>query len=172
MIASVHYLYRNGEYYPLDHNPQLLDKCAREAFGGDVLDMIRCYCDTLGEHVAKVKPTFVGHFDLPAKFSTMPETDDRYRTVMADALREIIKICPYIGLNTGAMSRGWRKIPYPADFLLEVVRDHGGRIVLGSDAHNKDHLTFGFDESVMLLKRKDIHSIWVFNGTAFEAQTI
>lgn len=172
IIASVHYLYRNDQYYPLDHNPQLLDKCIGEAFGGDVLDMIRCYCDTLGEHVAKVNPTFVGHFDLIAKFSTMPETDDRYRAIMADALKEIIKLCPYIELNTGAISRGWRKLPYPADFLLDVVRENGGRIVLSSDCHNKDHLTYWFDEAVALLKEKDIRSIWIFNGTGFDPQGI
>lgn len=168
IIASVHYLHRNGQLYPLDHNPQLLDKCIREAFGGDALNMVRCYCDTLGDHVAKVSPTFVGHFDLPAKFSTMPETDDRYQVIMADALKEIIKICPYIELNTGAISRGWRKTPYPADFLLEVVRDNGGRIVLGSDSHSKDHLTCWFDEAVALLKAHGIDCIHVFNGTGFD----
>jgi len=172
VIASVHYLYRNFQYYPLDHNPELLNKCIREAFCGDALDMVRCYCDTLGGHVAKVKPTFVGHFDLPAKFSTMPETDDRYQAIMADTLKEIIKICPYIELNTGAISRGWRETPYPADFLLDIIRDHDGRIVLGSDAHSREYLTFWFDEAVALLKKKDIHNIWVFNGTGFEAQKI
>ena len=172
VIASVHYILRKGKLYPLDHNPQLQDQCVREAFGGQVLDMIRCYCDTLGEHVAKTNPTFVGHFDLPAKFSTLPESDDRYRAIMADSLKEIMKICPYIELNTGAISRGWRKTPYPADFLLDVVRDNGGRIVLGSDAHNKEHLTCWFEEAVELLRSKNIHYIWIFNGTIFEAQTI
>lgn len=172
VIASVHYLYRNNQYYPLDHNPELLDHCVRDAFGGNALDMARCYCDTLGEHVAKTNPTFVGHFDLPAKFSTMPEADERYQTIMADALKEIIRICPYIELNTGAISRGWRKEPYPADFLLDVVRSNGGRIVLGSDSHSKEHLTFWFDEAVDLLKKKNVDTIWVFNGTGFEAQKI
>ena len=172
VIASVHYLYRNNKYYPLDHNPDLLDHCIRDAFDGDTLDMVRCYCNTLGEHVAKTNPTFVGHFDLIAKFSTMPETDERYQTIMADALKEIIKICPYIELNTGAISRGWRQTPYPADFLLDVVRGNGGRIVLSSDSHDKDHLAFWFDEAVDLLKKKNIDSIWVFNGIGFEAQKI
>lgn len=172
IIASVHYLYRDDQYYPLDHNPQLLDKCIREAFGGNALDMVRCYCDTLGEHVAKVGPTFVGHFDLIAKFSTMPETDERYQVIMADKLKEIISICPYIELNTGAISRGWRKLPYPADFLLDVVRDNGGRILLSSDCHDKGHLTYWFDEAVELLKEKKINSIWVFNGNGFDEQSI
>ena len=172
VIASVHYLYRNGQYYSLDHNPQLLDKCIREAFGGEVLDMVRCYCDTLGEHVAKSNPTFVGHFDLIAKFSTVPENDDRYRAVMADSLKEIIKICPYIELNTGAISRGWRKMPYPADFLLDIVRDNGGKILLSSDSHNKDHLTCWFDQAVELLKQEKFSSIWIFNGNGFEEQNI
>ena len=62
-----------------------------------------------------------GHFDVITKFSLMPEADDAYRTIAADALKEVLKICPYIEMNTGAISRGWRKTPYPASYLLDVV---------------------------------------------------
>lgn len=172
IIASVHYVCRNGVYYPLDHAPELQQKCIRDGFGGDVLELARCYCDTLGEHVAKVKPTCVGHFDLLTKFSLMPETDDRYQSIMADGLSQIMKICPYIELNTGAISRGWRETPYPAGFLLELVRDNGGKLVLGSDSHGKDHLTYWFDKAVALVKAHGIDCIHVFNGTGFDPMEI
>lgn len=168
IIASVHYLKVKGVCYPVDHEPWMQRDCIRDGFGGDTLAMLRCYYETLGDHVARVKPTFVGHFDLPAKFSAMPEEADAYRTLLTDAMQEILKLCPYIELNTGAMAKGIRKTPYPAPWLLDTVRDHGGRIVLSSDSHRAEHLTYWFDEAAELLKTHGIHQIYVFNGTGLD----
>lgn len=168
VIASVHYIIKNGVCYPMDHSPAQQQTCMRDAFGGSVLDMAKCYYDLLGEHVARVSPLFVGHFDVITKFSLMPEEDDAYRTIAADALKEVLKLCPYIELNTGAISRGWRKTPYPAAYLLEVVKENGGHLVLGSDSHNMNNLTFHFDESLEILRKAGIDHIAVFNCTGFD----
>ena len=63
-------------------------------FGGDKLAMAKCYYDQLTEHVTRCKPTFVGHFDVITKFSYMPEEDRRYQEIAANALEEVVKICP------------------------------------------------------------------------------
>lgn len=168
VIAGVHYLHAKGEYCSVDHAPEVSERCLRDLFGGSALDMTKCYCDTLLEHVAHCKPTVVGHFDVVNKFGTMPETNDRYRDLMADCLKEVIRVCPYIELNTGAIARGWKQVPYPAEFLLDVLKENGGKIVLGSDAHSATNLTFWFDEAVALLKTKGIECICVFNGNGFD----
>lgn len=171
-IASVHYIKVKGACYPVDHEPWMQADCIREGFGGDVFAMVRAYFDTLGDHVARVRPTFVGHFDLPLKFSALPEELDAYRELAKGAMKEILKLCPYIELNTGAMSKGYRKTPYPAPWLLDTVRENGGRVVLSSDAHRPEHLTFWFDEAAALLKEHGIRQIHVFNGTGFDAAEI
>ena len=171
-LASVHYIIKDGVCHPIDHSPAQQQTCMRDAFGGSVLDMAKCYFDILGEHVAKVKPLFVGHFDVITKFSLMPEEDDAYRAIAADTLKEVLKICPYIEMNSGAISRGWRKTPYPGSYLLEVVKENGGHMVLGSDSHNLNNLTFHFDESVELLRQAGIDHIAVFNGKGFDHVTI
>lgn len=172
VIACVHYLYAKGEYCSVDHMPEVNQRCMRDLFGGSPLDMAKCYCDTMLEHVTRCKPTVVGHFDIVNKFGTMPEEDDSYRNVMADCLKEVIRICPYIELNTGAIAKGWKQVPYPAEFLLDTLKAYGGKVVLGSDAHYASKLTFWFDEAVALLKTKGIESICIFNGNGFDEMPI
>lgn len=172
IIASLHYIIRGGVTYPIDHSPRQQQECIRDAFGGNVLDMAKCYYDMLTEHVIRTNPLFVGHFDVITKFSLMPEEEDAYRQVAETALKEILKHCPYLEMNTGAISRGWRKTPYPAAYLLDAIKEYGGEILLGADSHDKNNLTFHFDESVELLKENGFDHINVFNGTSFDRMAI
>ena len=172
IIASVHYIVSGGVCYPIDHSPKQQKECIRDVFGGDVWAMAAHYFDMLAEHVAKVNPTVVGHFDVITKFSLMPEATDRYRQKAADTLKEIIKICPYVEMNTGAIARGWRTTPYPNGYLLDTIRDNGGEILLSSDSHHKDNLTYWFDEAVALLKNAGFDHISAFNGTGFDKISI
>lgn len=168
VIASVHYIIKDGICYPIDHSlVQQLD-CIQNAFHGDVYAMAQCYFDMLCEHVERIKPTLVGHFDVITKFGQMPEEDERYRSIAQTALKRIIKTCPYIEVNTGAIARGWRKVPYPASYLFETLRVEGGEIVLSSDSHHRDNLIYGFDEAAELLKQAGFDHICVFNGNKFE----
>ena len=172
VIASVHYIIKDGVCHPVDHSLRQQQDCIRYAFGGSVLDMAKCYYDLLCEHVQRTRPTLLGHFDVITKFSIMPESDDRYRQIAEDALKQILRLCPYIELNTGAIARGLRTAPYPSDYMLEVVREEGGSIVLSADAHRAENQTFWFDEAVALLKQKGIDHIAVFNGKGFESVQI
>ena len=168
LIASVHYIVKNGICYPIDHSPEQQQDCIQNAFNGDIFSMVQCYFDMLCEHVERVKPTVVGHFDVIAKFGLMPEEDERYRQIARNALKRIIKTCPYIEVNTGAIARGLRTVPYPNPSLLQVILEEGGEIVLGSDSHNKNNLVFYFDETVKLLKKIGFDHICMFNGHGFD----
>lgn len=172
IIASVHYIIKEGVCHPIDHSPIQQQICIRDAFGGSVLDMAKCYFALLGEHVARVKPLFVGHFDVITKFSLMPEGDDRYRYLAADTLKEVLKVCPYIEMNTGAISRGWREEPYPGSYLLQTLKENGGHILLSSDSHHRDNLTFCFDRCLRILKANGVEHIAQFNGTGFDSRAI
>ena len=172
IIASVHYIKVGSRCWPVDYTPQLQEDCIRQGFGGDPIAMLRGYFDILGAHVSRVKPTFVGHFDLPAKFSALPEETEAYQETARAALKELLRICPFLELNTGAMARGLRSVPYPAPWLLDTLRDCGGKVVLSSDAHSPEHLTFRFDEMTTLLKAHGICQIHFWNGTCFEATEI
>lgn len=171
-LASVHYIVRNGKTYAIDHSLAQQEMCCEEVFGGDKLAMAKCYYDQLVAHVKRCKPTFVGHFDVITKFSYIPEEDPLYQEIAANALEEIVKTCPYIELNTGAIARKCRVTPYPARFLLEKMLSLGAVPVLGSDSHQKENLTFWFDEAVALLKEVGFSHIGRFEGTGFSLVAI
>lgn len=167
-LASVHYIIKDGFCHAIDHSPQQQKDCIEMAFGGDVIAMAECYYDMLCEHVEKWKPTFVGHFDLITKFSLIPEEDKRYQEIAREALKRVIKTCPYVEMNTGAISRGWRKLPYPGAYLLDTLRENGGQVLLNADSHHIDNLTTFFDESVEILKNAGFDHICMFNGKTFD----
>ena len=172
LIASVHYIVKDGISYPIDHSPEQQMDCIQNAFDGDVFAMVQCYFDMLCEHAERVHPTVIGHFDVLTKFGLMPEDDPRYREIAGNALRRILKTCPYIEVNTGAIARGLKKNPYPNDFLLRLLLEFDGKPVLGSDSHHRDNLTFYFDETAALLRDIGFKQIYVFNGKDFDPVTI
>ena len=167
-LASVHYIIKDDFCHAIDHSPQQQQYCIDTAFGGDVIAMAECYYSMVCQHVKKWNPTFVGHFDLITKFSLIPEDDKRYQEIAREALKEVIKTCPYIEMNTGAISRGWRTTPYPGAYLLDTLKDAGGQVLLNADSHHIDNLTCFFDESVEILKQNGIDHICMFNGKTFD----
>ena len=172
LLACVHYIVKNGICYPIDHSKEQQINCMQLAFDGDLFAMAQCYYDLLCELVEQVKPTVVGHFDVLTKFGLMPEEDERYQTIARNALKRIIKTCPYIEINTGAIARGWKTTPYPAPYLWDTLLQENAKIVLGSDSHHKDNLIFAFDETVSRLKQAGFSSFYVFVGSGFEAVPI
>ncbi|MBQ8689439.1 MAG: histidinol-phosphatase [Clostridia bacterium] len=168
VIASVHYIVRGGICYPIDHSARQQEECIRDAFGGSVMDMARCYYDMVIEHAQSSKPTLIGHFDVLNKFSIMPERDERYISLTVDAMTEVAKYCKYFEINTGGISRGWRTVPYPSDYLLRHLLSLGGEVVINSDSHHPDNLDFHFNESVQLLREVGYDHFCVFNGTGFD----
>lgn len=168
VIASVHYIVKDGICYPIDHSRIQQQECIRDAFGGNIFDMAQCYYDMVAEHVSEVKPTVVGHFDVLNKFSIMPEGDDKYIRMTVDAMTECAKYCKYFEVNTGGISRGWRKDPYPSDYLLKHLLDLGGEVVINSDSHHPDNLDFYFNESVELIRSVGYDHFCVFNGKDFD----
>ena len=98
----------------------------------------------------------------------MPEADDRYMRIAEDAMKEAFKHCPRFEINTGGISRGWRKDPYPSLYLLELLHSLGGEVVINSDSHHPDNLDFYFNESAAILKKAGFESYSVFNGKGFD----
>ena len=155
-IGSAHRLKGpDGTYYTVDWTPELLAECRDEAFGGNAYLMAEHYYAEVFE-IAKTRPTILGHFDLITKFNPdgafFDEETPRYRDVALDALHGADPAATLLEINTGAMSRGYRKTPYPALFLLKEWRAIGGRIILTADAHSAGAIIYGYAEAADLAK--------------------
>ncbi|MBR0399298.1 MAG: histidinol-phosphatase HisJ family protein [Mogibacterium sp.] len=58
---------------------------------------------------------------------------------------------PVFEINTGAISRGYRTVPYPAQDQIDYIKSKGGILILNSDSHSIDSVCCGFDEFSKLL---------------------
>ena len=150
VIGSAHYVRIGGEYLPVDEDVPNFRRLLEAAGGG--LELAKRYFSELAEQILRVRPDVLGHFDLLTKFSMVEETED-YRDCAREALLAAIPAVKAVEVNTGAMARGLRNSPYPADFLLQTIREAGGQVILSSDAHRAEHLDFAFGETLERLRR-------------------
>lgn len=150
-IGSVHYMIRNGEIFPIDSIPDKVFAGIETMFGGNRLDFAKAYFELVVKHAEKNKPTFMGHFDLLTKHATVNEDDPAYLAVAREALAEMLKHVPLVEINMGAVIRGLRSVPYPNPKLLPLVLELGGKVILSSDAHHPDKITFQFPKILRML---------------------
>jgi len=155
-IGSAHRLRGpDGRLYTVDWDAERLSACQAGAFGGDAYAMAERYYAEV-RRMAAMKPTILGHIDLITKFNEagafFDEAEPRYRTAALDALHAADPKGTLLEINTGAMSRGYRKAPYPALFLLREWRDMGGRIILTADAHRAGDIVYGYTQAAELAR--------------------
>lgn len=150
IIGSCHYVFNNGKYYPVDSTRQEQEECIL-SFGGDAYRFAEAYYEAFCEYILRRKPDIIGHFDLITKFD---ETKTSYFLNNAEYIKLAEKYVEKANgagcifeVNTGAISRGYRKTPYPQEELLRVLLRNDARIIVSSDSHSADTLDFAFDET-------------------------
>ena len=156
-IGSVHYVYKNHVFIPVDKDIETLHKAVRDHYAGDVYGLIEDYYQSVADLGRKLHPDIIGHFDLITKFNQQSpwfdETHPRYRKAAQKALQALLPLKLPFELNTGAMARGYRTEPYPATWILQQVLEAGVPIIFSSDCHDRTQLAFGFDQAVALAER-------------------
>ena len=148
-IGSVHYLRTGADRYDaVDWDAEKLLACRDEVFHGDMPALTGAYFAQVAQ-VAANRPTILGHIDLITKLNAggrfFDEEAPRYKSAALDALHAADPASTLLEVNTGAMARGCRTAPYPAQFLLKEWRQMGGRIILTADAHSALAVTYGYD---------------------------
>jgi len=155
IIGSSHYVRKDGVYAPVDSSPDTMRQ-AIALFGGDTRAMAESYYSNFVAYITRRKPDIIGHFDLLTKFDEKIGfgflDDPEYHKIAERYLREALRADCIFEMNTGAISREWRSLPYPHENLLRVIRQEGGRITLTSDCHQSDNLDCFFTESRKILR--------------------
>ncbi len=154
VISSVHEMVRHAEWGSVDGGEEHQRELVERLFHGSWTDFGKAYYERLTEHVMRNKTDIVGHLDLVTKYGIFPEDDPVCRDAAVEAVREIVKHCSLFELNTGAIARGLRSVPYPSAFLLDEIKKAGGSIIVNSDCHYKEKLTCWFDEAEKFLKNR------------------
>lgn len=167
-IGAVHYLYKNGTYYSVDETPKKFEQCIC-ALGGSI-QMINAYYETVVA-MAQKRPAILAHFDLITKFNHdsryFSQNSLHYQKTALKALEEAAKNNVVFEINTGAIARGWKDFPYPSPFLLHHLAKMDAPVIISTDAHCTEHLTFGINESLELLKECGFKRILVYENGNF-----
>lgn len=150
VIGSVHYVKIDEEYIPVDESVEILKSAVDQHFGGDIYAMCELYFSTVADVVNKTDCDIIGHFDLISKFIERDPLLDihhpRYIAAWQKAVDQLLRHDVPFEINTGAISRGYRTQPYPAEEMIAYIKARGGRFVLSSDAHRADSIAYGFEE--------------------------
>ena len=156
VIGSVHYLHLGDEYIPVDAGNGPHRRASAKYFGGDLYALAEEYYRTVGLVAEKTGCDIIGHFDVLTKYyDSDPELDvthPRYRAAWRSAADRLIGTGIPFELNTGAISRGVRKDPYPSEEILSYLGSRGAPVVLSSDAHAASDIMYSFDRLHALAK--------------------
>lgn len=163
LIGSVHYFRpRDGNYKGVDESPETFQWVLENWFDNDFIAMAQEYYDLVVTHITQHRPKIVGHFDLIMKFNDQlgyltAENIEAYQAVALAAMEQVIAVTKTYGdlveINTGGISRGWTKAPYPAPFLLEYLQERQQPVIITSDSHATDTLDFYFEEALALARQ-------------------
>lgn len=148
VIGSLHYVEKDGVLMSVDYTPEVMETNVEKYFGGNYRAYVERYYQILGAVVEKTGADIVGHFDLITKFNEnnryFDEEASWYKEAALAALHKAAIHKPVFEINTGAMARGYRTKPYPADFILAEINKLGCPVILSSDCHNKMYLNHEF----------------------------
>ena len=171
VIASVHAIDYAGKRWAVDHTRERAQQMIDRAFHGDP-DAAAAYYFSRVASIADIpEADIVGHFDLLTKFNEPEPLYDTaspaYRRAALDAMEALVQADKIFELNTGAVGRGYRTDFYPDGYLLNALREMGGKLILSSDAHATDAVTFGFPEAEKKAKAAGFDHVYLLTDKGF-----
>lgn len=150
VIGSAHYVRVGEEYLSVDYSKKYFVHCCERFFNGDYLAFAEAYYETVSHVFEKTKCDIIGHIDLITKFNEggqlFDEADPRYTDAYTKAVHALLASGKPFEINTGAISRGYRTLPYPSSAILRMIRAEGGKTLLSSDAHCAQDVAFLFEQ--------------------------
>ena len=148
VIGSVHYVRAGEDYLPVDESPELLRAWAETHFGGDPYAFAEAYYAEVSRVPEIPGCSVIGHFDLIAKFNEreplIDEENPRYAAAWRKAADALLESGLPFEINTGAIARGYRSVPYPAPPILRWLAERGARFLLSGDSHSPETLCYEF----------------------------
>ena len=96
-------------------------------------------------------------------------TDPAYREAAVKAAEALVGKVKYFEINTGAIARGYRTMPYPDPFILKEMKRLGFCAVISSDCHDRNFLDCAYDEAARLLKEAGFTEHYVLKEEGFVA---
>ena len=141
-------------------------------FGGNGLAFAKKYFETVARLPERGGFDIIGHFDLASKNNDAGKFFDasakEYLDMGFEAIHALRGKIPFFEVNTGAIARGYKTLPYPAMDFLKEFKALGFGAIITSDCHNKDYLDCNFSEARAILSAAGYDSRWIFTKDGFK----
>ncbi len=150
-LGAVHFLPhpQTGTAMPVDGNAKEFRETLETGFDGDIQAFGEAYYGKVREMLLSMPPNILAHLDVFRKNNSgeryFSEDDEWYREEIAKTLEVISLTDVIVEVNTGGMSRGYLKDPYPSWRILEEILASDIPIQLNSDVHQPDAVDFGYE---------------------------
>ena len=173
IIGSCHYVLdrETGGHIDIDGSDAEFARARDTLFGGDVYALAADYFKNVVDIAQTQRPDILGHFDLISKNNGdgrfFDEDSKRYRDTALEALCACADTGVVFEVNTGAIARGNRSVPYPPLFMLKQLKARGARLTLTADCHDARHLLTGLYEAAELLKTAGYRTVLMWEDGAF-----
>jgi histidinol-phosphatase (PHP family) len=170
VISSVHSVTApDGNRYYADNSPEEILK------GISVFGSASAFAEKYFENVINASKKdyadILGHFDLFLKYNEKAKFADEsvkwYRDLSFSAAEEVAKTGIIVEVNTGAISRKARSVPYPKKEIIEYMNEKGVKFILTSDTHSVDTLDCYFEKSLELLRECGVKSLVTYENGQF-----
>jgi len=178
VIGSVHALFNHDEencqdfygydrsnFFCVDWSIERLREDVKSNFNNDPYAFVELYYEMVSKLPEVTNCDIIGHFDLVTKFIERdPWIDvnhDRYLKASDNALDILLKKNVIFEINTGAVARGYRTEPYPSTRILERLGTENARVVINSDTHSVDTITFGFESAYNLANKYHLNIVTI-----------
>ena len=192
IIGSVHYIVVGGTIVPVDESREVIEQTVRQYYDDDIYAFISDYYKTVSNVPKVTGCDIIGHFDLISKFNENNDLFDEHHPVYIQAWTAALdkifgtaeisspfgdysrqgtsqRAVPVFEINTGAIARGYRTLPYPSLDMLKAIRERSGRIIITSDCHDKKCLDMAYDLAVKLAREAGFTEQAYFDGKEFTA---
>lgn len=149
IIGSVHYIQTECGIFAVDASIDILKKGINQYFSGNVKKAVQAYFDIERQMLKKGGFSVIGHADLITKFQErerlFDEGESWYKNEIRATADEIKRAGVIAEINTGAISRGYKSLPYPSEYFLSLLCERGVPVIISSDSHSAQNLDAGFE---------------------------
>ncbi len=172
LIGAQHYMEFDGQILGFDRNLDETLAYIQTHFDGDGMRFAKRYYEELCRLPEKGDFDILAHFDLIAKNNDAGQFIDtsskEYLHAGFETIHALKGKIPLFEVNTGAISRGYRTVPYPQMEFMQEFRRCGYGAVISSDCHNKNYLDCYFEEAAQLLQQAGFHTKWILTDSGFQ----
>lgn len=169
-IGSVHLVRdRNNEDLWFIDGPDIsiYDDGIQKVFGGDGRKAVTAYYRQMQEMVAVHKPDVIGHLDKVKMYNRgryFSENDRWYQALIDETLDLVSASGAVVEVNTRGLYKKRSDTLFPGEQVLKKVLERKIPVIISSDAHKPEELSYFFDEAKTLLKNLGFKSQVVLSG--------